>query len=355
MGGGGLEINLPLSLGLIWAILMADVLTDLEYMTRPYEVVPGHTNQMVKECVDYLYAVLRDRPVRSGKWRAFIWHLRTRYFVKALQEVYRRWQTIEVDRLQVKPKVKITGEFWLQTHEGEGNYNVKHWLEQEGAEVIPPPIAVWLHYLFHPMIRELEHRNERTRSALFKRGLFTALERLYCMTYNRFRKALGGLPRELPDQLELKRLAQPFFHFELRGGEGHMLVGKALHAYHHRTAHMICELSPYSCMPNTMSVGAMSNVLGRYPDLLYAPIEVKGDAEVHALSRCQMILTEARQRARQEFDAVLGATGVSLAEMRKRENCHPELRKSTYPLTHRGYAGTATNYMLALSKLRMTD
>src|SRR5262245_58780117 len=34
--GGGLEINLPLSLGIIWAILCADQLVDLEYMTRPY-------------------------------------------------------------------------------------------------------------------------------------------------------------------------------------------------------------------------------------------------------------------------------------------------------------------------------
>src|SRR5262252_9793260 len=31
--GGGLEINLPFSMGLVWAILCADLLTDLEYMT----------------------------------------------------------------------------------------------------------------------------------------------------------------------------------------------------------------------------------------------------------------------------------------------------------------------------------
>ena len=104
-------------------------------------------------------------------------------------------------------------------------------------------------------------------------------------------------PTNCPDQVELKKLAEPFYHFELRGGEGHMLIGKALHAYHHKKAHMICELSPYSCMPNTMSIGSMANVIGKYPDLLYAPIEVKGDAEVHALSRCQMILTEAKKRA----------------------------------------------------------
>ena len=48
VGGGGLEINLPLSLGLIWALLMADVLTELEYMTRPYRWSPGETDRVLK-------------------------------------------------------------------------------------------------------------------------------------------------------------------------------------------------------------------------------------------------------------------------------------------------------------------
>ena len=81
-----------------------------------------------------------------------------------------------------------------------------------------------------------------------------------------------------------------------------MLVGKALWAHLHKKAHMICELSPYACMPNTMSIGAMAGVVGKHPDLLYAPLEIKGDAEVHALSRCQMILTEAKKRAKSEFE-----------------------------------------------------
>src|ERR1041385_3570893 len=102
----------------------------------------------------------------------------------------------------------------------------------------------------------------------------------------------------------------------LSGGEGGMLVGKGLYAHKYKTAHMICELSPYSCMPNTMSIGAMAHVLGAYPELLYAPIEVKGDAEGHALSRCQMILTEAKKRAQQEFDTVLERTGLPLERIR---------------------------------------
>ena len=119
------------------------------------------------------------------------------------------------------------------------------------------------------------------------------------------RAALGDIPHEMPDQYELRRLAAPYFHHRLSGGEGDMLVGKALWAHLHKKAHMICELSPYACMPNTMSIGAMAGVIGKHPDLLYAPLEIKGDAEVHALSRCQMILTEAKKRARSEFEQAL--------------------------------------------------
>src|SRR5262249_53932081 len=146
------------------------------------------------------------------------------------------------------------------------------------------------------------------RSASLKLGAGRAVQAVYRWNYNRLRRAMGDLPHELPNQFELRRLAAPYFHNPLHRGEGGMLVGKALWAYHHKKAHMICELSPYSCMPNTMSIGAMQAVLGRYPDLLYAPLEIKGDAEVHALSRCQMILTEAKKRAQREFEEALDAT-----------------------------------------------
>jgi predicted nucleotide-binding protein (sugar kinase/HSP70/actin superfamily) len=111
---------------------------------------------------------------------------------------------------------------------------------------------------------------------------------------------------------------------------------------------MTCELSPYSCMPNTMSIGAMAAVLGKYPDLLYAPLEIKGDAEVHALSRCQMILTEAKKRAQREFEGVLERTRMTpekLAAM-----VPPEMRKATYVVPRSGAAaGTAANFALHLA------
>ena len=55
--GGGLDINMPMSLGLIWSILCGDLVTDLEYLTRPYEVNKGQTELVLRECVEQMYDV----------------------------------------------------------------------------------------------------------------------------------------------------------------------------------------------------------------------------------------------------------------------------------------------------------
>jgi predicted nucleotide-binding protein (sugar kinase/HSP70/actin superfamily) len=348
--GDGLDLNLPVTLALLWGIFVTDLVQDLEYQVRPYEVVPGATDAVAKASVEYLFGIFRDRP-KHGPYRSALWYLTTPYFVRALREVYRQFSTIEVDRLRVKPIVKITGEFYLQTVEGDPNYNIHRWLEAEGAEVYPAAIAVWMDYLIRHALQRFEDYSGIDRGARLKLGVGRVVQAVYRVIFDRLRRALDGLPHELPSQFELRRLAAPYFHSRLDGGEGDMLVGKALWAYHKKKAHMICELSPYSCMPNTMSIGAMSGVLGKYPEILYAPLEIKGDAEVHALSRCQMILTEAKKRAQKEFDDVLARTGLTVEEVRAYLHAHPGMKKATYKIPHDGQAaGTAAKTVLHVAQ-----
>src|SRR5688572_8706607 len=66
--GGGLNINMPLTLGAVWAMLVGDVLQALEYRTRPYEVRTGQTDAVVRESVDYLAEIFRKRPYKGEKW-----------------------------------------------------------------------------------------------------------------------------------------------------------------------------------------------------------------------------------------------------------------------------------------------
>ena len=350
--GGGLDLNIPFTMGAIWSVILSDLVQDLEYQTRPYEVIPGATEKVARESIEYLYEVLRKTPLPGNEsWGSALWYLGTRYFVEAMREVQRRFAEIEVDRLRVKPVVKITGEFYLQTAEGEPNYNMHSWLEAEGAEVYPAAITVWLDYLLRLAAQDASDRFGIEKFSRLKYGALVTTQKLLNWTYRRMRRALADVPHPLPSQKLLRTLAEPWYHSHMSGGEGDMLVGKALWAHLHNKAHMICELSPYSCMPNTMSVGAMAGVLGRYPDLLYAPLEIKGDAEVHALSRCQMVLTEAKRRAQHEFDEVLERTGLTLEQARERLAEHPAANSAGWPVPRMGATGTAANLVLHLGAM----
>jgi hypothetical protein len=98
-----------------------------------------------------------------------------------------------------------------------------------------------------------------------------------------------------------------------------------------------------------MSIGAMAAVTGKYPDLLYAPLEIKGDSEIHALSRCQMILTEAKRRAQAEFEQALEHTNLTYEAAVDLVDAHPEVRGATTRIPHCGAAGTAANLVLHLA------
>ena len=62
--GGGLELNMPFTLGAIWAVMAGDLLQDLEYQTRPYEVKRGDTDRAIQDSVEQLAGWLAGRVSR---------------------------------------------------------------------------------------------------------------------------------------------------------------------------------------------------------------------------------------------------------------------------------------------------
>ena len=88
--------------------------------------------------------VLRNTFNVLGKMHEHLWG---KDYLNALEERREGMDTIEVDRTRVKPVVKITGEFWAQITEGDGNFHMFEFLEREGAQVLVEPIATWVAYL----------------------------------------------------------------------------------------------------------------------------------------------------------------------------------------------------------------
>jgi predicted nucleotide-binding protein (sugar kinase/HSP70/actin superfamily) len=388
----GLRYTMDFGLGMLNALVLGDVLYDLAYQIRPYEVRAGETDRVFSECVAGLAEFLKTRepfdilrrlprPLaarleKKTKLKKFLDNLgkyrRQLYgadFRCALERSARRLDAIEVDRTRPLPIIKITGEFFSQLAEGDANYSMFAFLEQEGGEVAVEPISALVLYWLdqaerkhacrkgldvpHPAARpwHLRRRLANELSWRKKQLLLRVAARLYARHYRRVAAALGGLAHPLAPQAELARLARPFYDPLTRGGEGHLEIAKSIYYTRHRRAHAVLSLKPFGCMPSTQSDGAMAAVTSRHPELLFLSVETSGEGEINARSRVQMLLGEARRRARGESEEALGSTGRSLAEIRGYIAAHPELRRPFYRVPRRlGVVSVAANFLLHVGR-----
>ena len=102
---------------------------------------------------------------------------------------------------------------------------------------------------------------------------------------------------------EIATISHQYYDNHLRGGEGHMEVGKLIQSVEQRKAHMMISVKPFGCMPSSgVSDGVQSLVTARHPDAIFCAIETTGDGAVNVQSRVLMYLFKARQKAQQEYD-----------------------------------------------------
>jgi len=373
------------------ALNFGDVMNDVCNQIRPYEVNAGQTDRVFQEAMESLSGAIRGRhmfrlteqkPAWLAQWMASKKpiegaastlgkigdHLWGRQTTEALHAARDRMSAIEVDRLRVKPLVKVTGEFFAQTTEGDGNFHMFQFLEREGAEIKVEPIANWIMYLLwqakarhadrkwldmtRPRPWQLHKRLGCELKFRQKQTFLSIGEALYTHLYNRIIRGLGGTGHALLDMQELADLAQPYYHRFARGGEGHLEVAKNIYYTVHKKAHMVLSLKPFGCMPSSQSDGVQSAVMNHFKDMIFLPIETSGEGEINAHSRVQMALGEAKAKAKAEFQEALESTGKRLEDIRSYVADHPELRNPFYHVPHTpGVTGTAANFVLHVSHL----
>jgi len=385
----GLEMNADFFLSLLNGMNVGDLFHEIGFRIRPFETTSGETDRILNDSIErmseimsshskYRFSERTDRMLSAFpkvksivlELSRFVDQLRTDHYTSGLRHARDQFNQIELDRLQVKPMVKITGEFWAQTTEGDGNFNMFKFLEREGAEVLVEPIATWINYMIHHGRTKIRHRlgiREGNQAAgkfdILKKlknlkddfqmiGLLNIAEYVFNREFERFRKAIGGIPHKQIDQSILEGLGGEFYNQLADGGEGHLEVAKNIYYTEHNLCHMVLSVKPFGCMPSTQSDGIQSAVTAKYSKMIFLPIETSGEGEINAHSRVQMALGEARVKAKEEFARILESTGRSLDEIRDYIDEHPELKKPMYLLPKDPeVVGTAANLVLHVNDL----
>lgn len=311
-GESALKLDATFFLSFLKAVLLGDILNALAYRIRPYEVEAGATDAALERCKRYIYEALSQR-----KW------LRP-----ALVKCRRELAAVRVDRTRVKPKVGIIGEFWAMTTEGDGNYQLQRFLESEGAEVEVQSVTAWILFLIwsgrFDTLKRINLRQadsgkyglQGKRPFLRLRLLWLA-DRLLRAMFRSYARTIGLRHYDLPDMEDIARVAHEHYNNHLRGGEGHMEVGKLILNVVKRKANMTISVKPFGCMPSSgVSDGVQSLITEKYPDAIFLPIETTGDGAINVYSRVQMMLFKAKQMAQKEFAEALSQKGMTVEQFR---------------------------------------
>ncbi len=339
--GQGLEMNPKFFIALLKAIIIGDVLNALAYRIRPYEVEKGATDRALDASKKAIHDAFADPKGKSLLW--------------AMIQTRRNLMNVKVDRTIVKPKVSIIGEFWAMTTEGDGNYALQRFLEQEGAECDIQLVTAWILFMIWEQRWDTQQRMVLKREDGSRKGLagknaskklamlFVA-EKAVRAIFQSVAAIMGLHDYHLPDMDQVAETARDYYNNHLRGGEGHMEVGKLILNVAHKKATMTLSVKPFGCMPSSgVPDGVQSLVTEKYPEAIYCPIETSGDGAVNVYSRVQMMLFKARMAAKDEYQKTLDQAGMSVADLKKKLQSSWWKRSALYYPKHGTVAAMASN------------
>ncbi|MDD3601782.1 MAG: hypothetical protein PHZ17_00495 [Sulfurovum sp.] len=279
------------------AVIIGDIINLLGYKMRPYELEKGATDKAIEQC----------REIIS---KAFI---HKKNLIKAMYKCRKVLKTVALNRLRPKPKVMIIGEFWAAMTEGDGNYNLHRFLEEEGAECIPQPLinrlmlSIWEAEFTLNQTLDIEKPGQKKIdfSNLKNKLLVNAAKVALKTHFTLYSKAIGLYDFTLPDIQKLADLSKAYYPIESSGGEGHMEVAHLIESAKENLAHLVISVKPFGCMPSScVSDGIQSLVAGRFPSANFLAIETSGEGAANFYSRVQMALFKAKQAAKEEFESL---------------------------------------------------
>lgn len=253
------------------ASFMLDMLLEISRKTRPYELVPGATDEALKKAVDLVAA-----GIQKGIGQAR----------KAFDEGLAVLAAVPYDRSEPKPRVFVTGELLVTYHEGS-NFHIEKYLENNGMETIFPRITDQLRKDFLASSDEIrEFKADIPRYPILITKLFDFIQ----------------------DKLEKQALKHPLFErglkpaeayrgvsdiipMSLSCGEGWLMAAEINH-YAEQGVRAAVILQPFGCLPNHVcGRGVIKSLKDRHPGIMILPLDLDPDTSyANVENRLQMLI-----------------------------------------------------------------
>ncbi len=275
--GSSFPVTVSLLKKSIMAVLYGDMLMEILFHIRPYEINKGSSNQLFSDWMTKCKA-----NIRQGNFTVFR---------KNIYKIVEDFENIPI-RNENKIRVGLVGEILVKYHPAANNYMVD-FIENMGAEMVVPGLMDFFLYcmyggesdnrfldggktrrmLSNTLIRFIEHYRKDIRNALKNSGRFKAPDTIF----------------------DLARKTEPILSLCNRSGEGWLLTAEMIELIEKGTNNIIC-MQPFACLPNHITgKGMIKTLKERYPQTNILAMDYDpGASEVNQINRVKLMLERAK-------------------------------------------------------------
>lgn len=280
----GFKLTVNLLRKAIFAVMYGDLMLNVGWQVRPYEVNPGDTDRCADECREFLLSEMR-----AGRGMTF------KSMKKNLDYLISKYKQVPVSG-EPKVRVGVVGEIYVK-YAPLGNNNLCDFLLSEGAEPVVPGLIDFI--IFKIYNRDVDVDLYGGKWA--KKKLCQFLER-YCIKYqNALIDAIkrGGY-RAPGNFYDLHNLIKGYLGDGNKMGEGWLLTAEMLELIHSDVPNIVCT-QPFGCLPNhIVGKGMIRRLKEDYPDSNIVAIDYDpGATKINQENRIKLMLANAQKRKKQ--------------------------------------------------------
>ncbi len=282
----GFKMSVGILHRLMYAILYADLLMNLENQTKPYELNKGDAEALGNSWCDRLSHEMKDNSVSYKKVLA------------NYRKIIHDFASLPQDRTRKTVKVGIVGEIFVK-YSPLGNNNLEKFLVSEGAEVMIPGLLDFFMYCVYNSFVDYE---------LY--GLAKKRQPLIKFVYNFMLKKQRDISNAIKEEGTFRpltpfdhtvTLTQGYINRGVKMGEGWLLTAEMLELSEAGIKNIVCT-QPFGCLPNHIcGKGMMKPIKAKNPDINIIAIDYDTSASVvNQQNRIKLMLAGAMREREQD-------------------------------------------------------
>ncbi|HJG31664.1 MAG TPA: 2-hydroxyacyl-CoA dehydratase [Collinsella ihuae] len=278
----GFKVTPQILKAAVYAVLYGDVMMQMLYRCRPYEVEPGAANALYEK---YMAKAREMAPT-------FTRHS----YTKLVRESVRAFDTMPLKGEGTKPRVGVVGEILVKFHPTANNHVVDV-IEHEGCEAVVPGLLDF--FLF--AMSGAENDKGELGSSGTQRTAMAALIKLIDWMRGPADEILEKSKRfERPEPISaLAAKASQVLSLCNTMGEGWLLTAEMLDLIDHGAPNIICT-QPFACLPNhVVGKSVIKELRRRHPESNIVAVDYDpGASEVNQLNRIKLMISVAKENMR---------------------------------------------------------